>query len=325
MNLFNQQLNHPRKTRKPRKPRKLWKPRHLRNRLGHADRGERAGFSLIEVLFSIFILGIGLISVAAMMPAAVYQAREAANDVQGTVFGQNVIAALQLQYDHVREVDASPVDRAGFLDAFPPSAGSAFELPDLPNNPYTTDGNPLDRAALGEVFFDETGTYFYRILYRRATVSSPIEVYVFVFRQPEWLGPTGPVTDAWQRQFDAGVQEITITDNRSELNAFVQSANDPDNPGMFEIELDNNGFPDILRNRNSLFLFVDTTTGSHTIGQVSRYGIDSTSTDRTEQYAFITPAPPTERGRVVYFTGPSGSPFADEPLRAVAIVRGVIR
>ncbi|MDP6889987.1 MAG: prepilin-type N-terminal cleavage/methylation domain-containing protein, partial [Phycisphaerales bacterium] len=45
--------------------------------------GIRAGFSLIELLLAIFILGIGMISVAALFPAGVALQARAEDEING--------------------------------------------------------------------------------------------------------------------------------------------------------------------------------------------------------------------------------------------------
>ena len=44
---------------------------------------QRRAFSLIEVLMSIFILGIGVIAIASLLPAGIKQQQNAKNDAYG--------------------------------------------------------------------------------------------------------------------------------------------------------------------------------------------------------------------------------------------------
>ena len=55
----------------------------------------RSGFSLIEVLMSIFILGIGVISIAALFPAGIAQQQRSADDVMGPIAANNALAILR--------------------------------------------------------------------------------------------------------------------------------------------------------------------------------------------------------------------------------------
>ena len=49
----------------------------------------RAGFSLIELLMAIFILGIGIISIASLFPAGIAQQRGAMDDQVGPLAGSH--------------------------------------------------------------------------------------------------------------------------------------------------------------------------------------------------------------------------------------------
>ncbi len=55
----------------------------------------RRGFSLIEVLLSVFILGIGVISIAALFPAGIAQQRQSVDDITGPIVAQNALAILR--------------------------------------------------------------------------------------------------------------------------------------------------------------------------------------------------------------------------------------
>lgn len=64
---------------------------------GHRITGHRLrrGFSLVEVLLAVFILGIGVISVAAVFPAGIALQRQSNDDVVGPLVGQNALALLR--------------------------------------------------------------------------------------------------------------------------------------------------------------------------------------------------------------------------------------
>lgn len=60
----------------------------------HASCARRA-FSLIEVLIAIFILGVGVISIAALFPAGIAQQRQSTDDVLGPIVANNAISILR--------------------------------------------------------------------------------------------------------------------------------------------------------------------------------------------------------------------------------------
>ena len=53
------------------------------------------GFSLIELLLAIFILGIGIISIAALLPAGIRQQQRAADDLIGPIVANNAMTQLR--------------------------------------------------------------------------------------------------------------------------------------------------------------------------------------------------------------------------------------
>ena len=55
----------------------------------------RAGFSLIELLMAIFILGIGIISIASLFPAGIAQQRGAMDDQVGPLVARNAMSLLR--------------------------------------------------------------------------------------------------------------------------------------------------------------------------------------------------------------------------------------
>ena len=52
------------------------------------------GFSLIELLLAIFILGIGIISIAALLPAGIRQQQRAADDLIGPIVANNAMTLI---------------------------------------------------------------------------------------------------------------------------------------------------------------------------------------------------------------------------------------
>ena len=75
------------------------KAREARRHEGTEARSEatsrRRGFSLIEVLLSVFILSIGVISIAALFPAGIAQQRQSVDDITGPIVAQNALAILR--------------------------------------------------------------------------------------------------------------------------------------------------------------------------------------------------------------------------------------
>ena len=61
-----------------------------------ADSNRRAtGFSLVEMLLAVFILGIGVISIASLFPAGIALQRQATDDLVGPVVAKNALATIR--------------------------------------------------------------------------------------------------------------------------------------------------------------------------------------------------------------------------------------
>ena len=67
----------------------------------------RRGFSLIEVLLAIFILGIGIISIGAIFPAGIVQQRQSLDDALGPVVADNALASLRAKLSRASRSDSS--------------------------------------------------------------------------------------------------------------------------------------------------------------------------------------------------------------------------
>ena len=56
---------------------------------------KRQGFSLIELLIAIFILGIGIISIAALFPAGIAQQQKSTDDLIGSIVARNALTIIR--------------------------------------------------------------------------------------------------------------------------------------------------------------------------------------------------------------------------------------
>lgn len=71
----------------------------------------RRAFSLIEVLLAIFILGVGVISIAALFPAGIAQQRLSVDDIVGPTVANNAMGIIQSK---IRAQDFGMVEDFGF-------------------------------------------------------------------------------------------------------------------------------------------------------------------------------------------------------------------
>lgn len=126
----------------------------------------RRGFSLIELLLAIFILGVGIISVAAVFPAGIIQQRRTQDDVLGPVIAEDAIATIrskvtQSDFGTFEEFGIFGPDSFATLDGtFPnswlPPADAYTQVGDWPwLRPSTAavpaDADPGDRSYAGDI------------------------------------------------------------------------------------------------------------------------------------------------------------------------------
>ncbi|MEE2972171.1 MAG: prepilin-type N-terminal cleavage/methylation domain-containing protein, partial [Planctomycetota bacterium] len=98
-----------------------------------AARRARSGFSLIELLLAIFILGVGVISVAAVFPAGIIQQRRAQDDIFGPVVAESALSVIrsrvsQDDFGTFEEFGLFGAGDFGSLDSWL-SAGDAYTQP----------------------------------------------------------------------------------------------------------------------------------------------------------------------------------------------------
>lgn len=100
----------------------------------------RLGFSLIELLLAIFILGVGVISVAAVFPAGIIQQRRTQDDVFGPVVAE---AALSTIRSRLSQDDFGTFEEFGL---FGPGAFSMYDGTGFPNG-WLNDGDTYTQAG----------------------------------------------------------------------------------------------------------------------------------------------------------------------------------
>ena len=81
-----------------------------------STRRRRLGFSLIELLLAIFILGVGIISIAAVFPAGIILQRKAQDDVLGPAVAES---ALSLIRSRLSQDDFGTFEEFGFSNVVP--------------------------------------------------------------------------------------------------------------------------------------------------------------------------------------------------------------
>lgn len=112
----------------------------------------RRGITLVEMLIAIFILGIGIISIAALFPAGIAQQRLAVDDAMGPVVANNAYALIR---SRVKPSDFGTVEEFNVPYQTVPGDWTwlrpAVVYADDPNTTYP-DGSPMDDTGFYDIF-----------------------------------------------------------------------------------------------------------------------------------------------------------------------------
>jgi len=142
----------------PRKRSAISGQRSARPLAGSHEVSPPRAFSLIEVLLAVFILGIGVISIAALFPAGISQQRQSVDDVFGPTVANNALAIIRAK---LRSDDFGT-----FQDFDPDTTDNLFVDPPWPvNGPIPP--NPNSGTIFGDwpwmrpsfLFADDPTTY----------------------------------------------------------------------------------------------------------------------------------------------------------------------
>jgi type II secretory pathway pseudopilin PulG len=213
----------------------------------YRQRRRRGGFSFIEVLFAVILLGIGFIMIAGIFPVAIEQSTTTANETAGQLVCRDAIRMIQnaaSMYGGSALFAATPVStnsNAGTLIQFPAS---------------------LYQALGANTFFTTDRRYAWVGFYRRdANPSTGVaypyaQVFVIALENPNFSNYAGPppipgtpgtppptsvalaaATINASLNENAGVSNVTFsgaglpTPSNAVTGAFVLVANDPGNTG----------------------------------------------------------------------------------------------
>ena len=152
----------------------------------------RRAFSLIELLLSVFILAIGIISVSALFPAGIAQQQQSADDQLGPVIAEQALGTLR---SRVQSEDFGTFEEFGVTDVLAQSVASQS---------YAYRPSPGDWSWIRPAVVRQAQATL--IALPAAEQPGTIDLFAAVAQQP---GPPGPGTGGGAQEFCEFPQGIT--------------------------------------------------------------------------------------------------------------------
>jgi hypothetical protein len=136
----------------------------------------RPGFSFIEVLFAVILLGIGFIMIAGIFPVAIQQSTASANETAGQLICRDAIRMI-----------AQAASAYGGSALFPSTVQTGNTTGSVIPFPYTSGTGTLYQALGPNAFFSADKRYGWVGFYRRDSATSPyVQVFVIALENPNF-------------------------------------------------------------------------------------------------------------------------------------------
>lgn len=134
----------------------------------------RAGFSFVEVLFAVMILGIGFIMLAAIFPVAIQQAQTSSDETTSAAIAWNALTTIQEKLTDTELPPAGPIGSA-FAEARYPGVVRSFRDPQGAGIPTLRSGQDTERRVdgggrTGPVTFGQQKDYLWNRIKGEAVV-----------------------------------------------------------------------------------------------------------------------------------------------------------
>jgi type II secretory pathway pseudopilin PulG len=160
------------------------------NRKLEIGNSPRAGFTFIEVLFAVILLGIGFIMIAAVFPVAIQQTSAVSDETQGTALARDAIKKIQAA------ADSMVTGTASTATLFPVPTGASPTNPLIAPFPNSPAGKNLMAALGSDIYASSDGRYGWVGFYRRDLITNPFaQIYIIALENPNFPnyvpGPSG--------------------------------------------------------------------------------------------------------------------------------------
>jgi type II secretory pathway pseudopilin PulG len=142
-----------------------------------------SGFTFIEILFAVIILGIGFIMIAGIFPVAIQQTAVVSNETQGSLITRDAIRRIQ-------DIADAPISTG--TQNYPPSTStitySLFQPTGTSANPTVQAFSPNILQALGsDCFYSSDRRFGWAGFYRRDSATSPFaQIFIVALQNPNF-------------------------------------------------------------------------------------------------------------------------------------------
>ena len=138
------------------------------------------GFTFIEVLFAVILLGIGFIMIAGVFPVAIQQTAAVSDETQGTAIARDAIKKIQMVADN--EVTGATPPPGSTNSLFQPTSGAVMGF-----------SYALTQALGADAFFTADHRFGWVGFYRRDSVTNPFaQIFIIALENPNFANYTTP-------------------------------------------------------------------------------------------------------------------------------------
>jgi prepilin-type N-terminal cleavage/methylation domain-containing protein len=138
-----------------------------------------SGFTFIEVLFAVIILGIGFIMIAGVFPVAIQQTAVVTSETQGSLITRDAIRRIQ-------DIADAPISTG--TQNYPPSTSTTSYSLFQPTNGTVQAFSPNIMQALGsDCFYSSDRRFGWAGFYRRDSTTSPFaQIFIVALQNPNF-------------------------------------------------------------------------------------------------------------------------------------------
>jgi type II secretory pathway pseudopilin PulG len=148
-----------------------------------AANARRGGFTFVEVLFAVLLLGLGFIMIAGIFPVAMEQTTRTANETTGALVAQDAIREIQTVADKQNATFPLIIQQNSYGPIFP------IAITVTPFSQNSPNDNTLTELS-GSAYYPSDHRFGWVGFYRRPNITDPYaQVWVIVLQNPNFADP----------------------------------------------------------------------------------------------------------------------------------------